>query len=110
MHGFGGICEPVATYPDSDLVHNQELGAHAAAALGLAHGLLLRGNGVLTVGASLAQAAARMWSLEERCAYATRQGSMAFSSVEYDARKRWYAAEEQRIWKWLTHLAKGEPS
>jgi HCOMODA/2-hydroxy-3-carboxy-muconic semialdehyde decarboxylase len=107
-HGFGGIVEPVASYSDCDLVHDHDLGARAAAALGTAQGLLLRGNGALAVGSSLGQAAARMWSLEERCAYALRRGTSGatFSSADYEARKRWYAVEEQRIWNWMKHLGR----
>jgi ribulose-5-phosphate 4-epimerase/fuculose-1-phosphate aldolase len=88
------------------LIHNPSLGAAAAAALGNSDALILRGNGVLAVGASVGEAAARMWSLEERCAVALRQGSAAtpFSVEELQARQRWYPAEQKRIWAWLQHL------
>jgi HCOMODA/2-hydroxy-3-carboxy-muconic semialdehyde decarboxylase len=107
-HGFGGFVEPLASYADCDLVHDPERGARAAAALGTAHGLLLRGNGALAVGSSLGQAAARMWSLEERCANALRQGGagVTFSRTDYEARKRWYAVEEQRVWNWMKDIGK----
>lgn len=106
LHGFGGIAANVATFDEVDLIHNPSLGAAAAAALGDSSALILRGNGVLAVGASVGEAAARMWSLEERCATALRQGPAAqpFSAEELQARQRWYPAEQNRIWTWLKHL------
>src|SRR5271165_5139619 len=91
QHGFGGIAGVVATYDACDLVHTTELGANAAAKLGSADALLLRGNGVLTVGRTLGEAAARMWGLEERCAMAWRQGAHAspFSADDLVTRSRW---------------------
>jgi HCOMODA/2-hydroxy-3-carboxy-muconic semialdehyde decarboxylase len=106
QHGFGGIAGAVATYDACDLIHTPELGAAAAKRLGDADALLLRGNGVLTVGRNLGEAAARMWALEERCAQASRQGShpSPFSAEDLAARSRWYPAESERIWTWLQYL------
>jgi len=108
QHGFGGIAADIATYGGVDLIHNLSLGAAAAAALGRADGLVLRGNGVLTVGGSLGEAAARMWSLEERCAVALGEGAggTAFGADELAARQRWYEAEQRRVWLWLKHLGR----
>lgn len=105
-HGFGGIAETVAVFDQTDLIHKFELGQHAATCLGSADALILRGNGVLTVGATLGQAAARMWSLEERCTFEqlTPDKSMYFSASELEARKCWYAAESERIWVWLQQI------
>jgi HCOMODA/2-hydroxy-3-carboxy-muconic semialdehyde decarboxylase len=112
QHGFGGIVGAVATSEVSDLVHTADLGAQAAERLGVADALLLRGNGVLTVGRTLAEAAARMWSLEERCAQASRQGGHQahLSAEELAARARWYPAEAERIWTWLKHLGSTDPT
>jgi len=106
LHGFGGIVGDIAAYAAVDLVHNPELGSDAAHDLGAADALVLRGNGALTVGATLGQAAARMWSLEERCAVALRQGADAapFSAEELRARQRWFPAEAERVWAWLRYL------
>jgi len=110
QHGFGGIVGAVATYDMCDLIYSGELGAGAAAQLGSANGLLLRGNGVVTVGRNLADAAARMWSLEERCAQAWRQGNhpAPFSASDLAARSRWYPAETERIWTWLKYLGSND--
>jgi hypothetical protein len=47
-----------------------------------------------------------MWSLEERCAQARRQGAYPspFSAEDLAARSRWYPAEAERIWTWLKYL------
>jgi HCOMODA/2-hydroxy-3-carboxy-muconic semialdehyde decarboxylase len=105
-HGFGGIVAKVATYDGVDLIHNPDLGAAAAAVLAGSDALILRGNGVLTVGASVGEAAARMWSLEERCAVALRSSweGKPFTAEELRARQRWYPAEQNRIWLWLQYL------
>ena len=110
QHGFGGIVGDVATFDECDLIHNAEIGARAAKALGGADALMLRGNGVLTVGRTLGEAAARMWSFEERCAQAARQGAhqAPFSAEDLAARARWYPAEAERIWNWLKYLGSSE--
>jgi HCOMODA/2-hydroxy-3-carboxy-muconic semialdehyde decarboxylase len=106
QHGFGGIAGVVAAYDACDLVHTAKLGADAAKHLGSANALILRGNGVLTVGWNLGEAAARMWGVEERCAQAWRQGKnrAPFSAEDLAARSRWYPAETERIWTWLKYL------
>jgi ribulose-5-phosphate 4-epimerase/fuculose-1-phosphate aldolase len=110
QHGFGGIARDVAIYEGCDLIHDAELGGRAAKRLGGADALLLRGNGVLTVGRNIGEAAARMWSLEERFAQANRQGGqeVSFTAQELAARARWYPAEVERIWIWLKHLGSSE--
>jgi HCOMODA/2-hydroxy-3-carboxy-muconic semialdehyde decarboxylase len=111
LHGFGGLVGAVATYDACDLVHTADLGAAAAKCLGPANALILRGNGVLTVGRTLGEAAARTWSLEERSAQAWRQGTHAspFSAEDLSARSRWYPAESERIWTWLKDLGSCDP-
>jgi ribulose-5-phosphate 4-epimerase/fuculose-1-phosphate aldolase len=110
QHGLGGIARDIAIYEACDLVHDAELGGRAARRLGEADALLLRGNGVLTVGRNIGEAAARMWSLEERFAQAGRQGAqqVSFSAQELAARARWYPAEVERIWMWLKYLGSSE--
>jgi len=106
QHGFGGIVGAVATYDSCDLIHNPETGARAAGSLGSANGLMLRGNGVLTVGRTVAEAAVRMWSLEERCTQAWRQGNhpAPFTQEDLATRARWYPAEAERTWTWMKYL------
>lgn len=118
LHGFGGMVGNVATFEERDLIHNAAMGARAAKALGGAGALMLLGNGVLTVGRTVGEAAARMWSLEERCAQAARQRmlhgagpeaqAVAFSANDLAARGQWYPAEAERIWNWLKYLGSSE--
>lgn len=112
QHGFGGLSGEIASYDGFDLIHNATLGASAAKSLGSADALVLRGNGVLTVGRTLGEAAARMWGLEERFANAARQGNTRrpLSPSELAARKQWYPAEAERVWTWLKYLGAGGPS
>ena len=112
QHGFGGISGDIAFYEGFDLIHTAKLGASAARHLGSADALILRGNGVLTVGRTLGEAAARMWGLEERFAQAWRQGShrIVLSAGELAARSRWYPTEAERIWTWLKHLGSSDSS
>jgi HCOMODA/2-hydroxy-3-carboxy-muconic semialdehyde decarboxylase len=103
----GAICR---THDSCDLIHSPETGARAAASLGAANGLMLRGNGVLTVGRTVAEAAVRMWSLEERCAQAWRQGNhpAPFTQEDLAARARWYPAEAERTWTWMKYLGSAD--
>jgi ribulose-5-phosphate 4-epimerase/fuculose-1-phosphate aldolase len=106
QHGFGGLADKLASWDDSDLVHTPDRGERAAARLGDGDGLFLRGNGSLTVGRDVAEAAARAWSLEQRCALALRGGAdrSVFDLSELKNRQVWYPAEAARLWLWLSQL------
>lgn len=103
LHGFGAIVEPVAVWDDPDLVTSEQAAAEVAAGLGEAPALLLRGNGALTVGATLDEALARAWCLEDRCRIALAVGDRArpLSHSELGRRRRWAAAEATRLAGWL---------
>ena len=103
LHGFGGIVEPVAIWADPDLIADAAAGSGVAATLAEAPAILLRGNGGLTVGASLPEAAARAWCLEDRCEIAERTAGagIPFSADELARRSRWYVKETARLWTWL---------
>lgn len=102
-HGFGGFIDHIGHYDEFDLVHTIELGVAAANAMGSANALFLKGNGVLTAGSTVAEAAARAWGLEERCTYALALQGKAdeIDEDEYRKRNRWYSAEMERVWTWL---------
>jgi ribulose-5-phosphate 4-epimerase/fuculose-1-phosphate aldolase len=108
QHGFGGLADKLACWNDSDLVYTLDRGERAAARLGAGDGLFLRGNGSLTVGRDVGEAAARAWSLEQRCALALRGGAdrSVFDPIELKNRQAWYSAEAARLWLWLSQLAK----
>ena len=103
LHGFGGIVEPVAAWPDPDLVSDAAAGAGVAEALGSGRAILLRGNGGLTVGCDLPEAAARAWCLEDRCEVAERTAGAgrSISAQDLVRRARWYNAETARLWSWM---------
>lgn len=103
LHGFGGIVEPVAMWPDPDLIADGAAADRVAAALGAGPAILLRGNGGLAVGQDLSEAAARAWCLEDRCEVAQRAdgAGIPFSPDELARRNRWYEAETARLWAWL---------
>jgi HCOMODA/2-hydroxy-3-carboxy-muconic semialdehyde decarboxylase len=103
LHGFGGIVEPVAVWDDPDLITSVAAAGKVAAALGEAPALLLRGNGALTVGATLDEALARAWCLEDRCRTALALGDLArpLTPDELERRRRWYDTETARLASWL---------
>jgi HCOMODA/2-hydroxy-3-carboxy-muconic semialdehyde decarboxylase len=66
LHGQGSLIGPIVPiFHNSRLVREPGIARELAAALGGASALVLRGNGAITVGASVAEAVARMWILEE---------------------------------------------
>ncbi len=106
LHGFGGIADPVALWPDPDLIADPDTARAVAAALGTdSVGLLLAGNGGLAVGADLPEAMARIWSLEDRCRIDLALAGIPAAPIDRDAelprRRRWYAAETARLWAWI---------
>ncbi|MCA1719020.1 MAG: class II aldolase/adducin family protein [Actinobacteria bacterium] len=56
--------EEVPVYDDARLIRGREAGEALAEDLGNAGGIVMRGNGAVTVGTSVGAAAARMWVLE----------------------------------------------
>lgn len=102
LHGFGSMVEPVAWWPELDLVVAPDVAGACAEALGAAPALILRGNGALTVGSRPDQAIARAWALEDRCRVALAAGEVrGISPAEARARARWVPEEEARLGAWL---------
>ncbi len=103
LHGFGGIVEPLAFWADPDLITDAVAGDALAATLGDARAVVLRGNGGLAVAGALGEAAARAWCLEDRCSVAERADGRGkpFSGDELVRRRRWFDAEERRLWAWM---------
>ncbi len=65
LHGQGAFLgEEVPVYDDARLIRGQQAGEALAKDLGNAGGVVMRGNGAVTVGKSVGVAAARMWVLE----------------------------------------------
>ena len=65
LHGQGAFLgEAVPVYDDARLIRDREAGEALAGDLGSAGGIIMRGNGAMTVGESVGAAVARMWVLE----------------------------------------------
>jgi HCOMODA/2-hydroxy-3-carboxy-muconic semialdehyde decarboxylase len=66
LHGQGSLLGAIVPiFHNSRLIREPSIARELAAALGSAYALVLRGNGAITVGATIAEATARMWILEE---------------------------------------------
>lgn len=66
LHGQGALLGPaVAVHQDPRLVRDRERGLAVAETLGQNFTCVLRGNGAVTAGATIGEAVARMWILEE---------------------------------------------
>ena len=71
LHGLGAIAgRQVLVHPDPLLVTSAAAGDAVATTLGTDDAVLLRSNGGLAVGSTLAEAATRLWFTEERAAVA----------------------------------------
>jgi HCOMODA/2-hydroxy-3-carboxy-muconic semialdehyde decarboxylase len=103
LHEFGGIVEPIVWWDDPALVASEQAADLVAEMLGQAAGMMLRGNGAVTVGQDLEQALARAWALEDRCRVALAAGGNGriLTPPELELRASWFEAEERRIAAWL---------
>jgi ribulose-5-phosphate 4-epimerase/fuculose-1-phosphate aldolase len=112
LHGQAcwlGAAVPV--HDDARLLRSAELADRAAAVLGRANALILRGNGALTCASTPELAVARMWLLAAACEVWLRASAsgtprpMDASEVE-----AWRAAEPEllpRLWQHLRRRAAG---
>ena len=65
LHGQGAFLgREMPVYNDARLIRDRESGEKLAGRLGDAGGIIMRGNGAVTVGSSVGVAVARMWVLE----------------------------------------------
>jgi HCOMODA/2-hydroxy-3-carboxy-muconic semialdehyde decarboxylase len=105
LHGQGAFLgEEVPVYDDARLIRGREAGEALAGDLGSAGGIIMRGNGAVTVGKSVGAAVARMWVLEvsaEINRMATVGTPRALSEEEFSY---WESVSEEileRIWSYL---------
>lgn len=117
LHGQGTfVGDRVPVFADSRLVRDLGRAESLAGALGDADALIMRGNGAVTVGASLPEAVARMWVLEK----SARMNSIAASAgapepLPQPERDSWRTTSSEllgRIWTYLTdlHAPREEPT
>lgn len=106
-HGFGLMLGASVPYHrDGDLVTTAEAGDRAAATLGSARALFLKGNGLIVGGRTLREAVIRALYLEEACRATLAAGLVTpvapFSPAERQARSQWHDAELARAWDYYS--------
>lgn len=103
LHGLGAMAgAAIRVHPDVDLITTPESGRAVAATLGADHAVLLRANGALAVGATLDEAATRLWYAEERAAVALAAGPAAKEAApDWAPRWRHVPAELRRAVAWF---------
>ena len=106
LHGQGAFLgEVVPVYDDARLIRGRKAGEALAEDLGNAGGIVMRGNGAVTVGTSVGAAMARMWVLERSAEInqvAVSVGTPQLLSEEEFA--YWESVSEEileRIWSYL---------
>lgn len=113
VHGQGAwLGAPLAVYDDARLVRNEAAGAGVAAALGAARGVLLRGNGAVTVGTDPREAATAQWVMEQTCSHLLRAGGSDARRLTADEITAWQATWPElwpRLWAFLAVSPAGTP-
>jgi HCOMODA/2-hydroxy-3-carboxy-muconic semialdehyde decarboxylase len=106
LHGQGAFLgEEVPVYDDARLIRGREAGEALAEDLGNAGGIVMRGNGAVTIGTSVGAAVARMWVLE-RSAEMNQKAASAGTPRPLDEEEfaYWESVSEEileRIWSYL---------
>jgi ribulose-5-phosphate 4-epimerase/fuculose-1-phosphate aldolase len=106
LHGQGAFLgEEVPVYDDARLIRDREAGEALAKELGGAGGVVMRGNGAVTVGKSVGTAVARMWVLEVS-AEMNRTAALAGNPRVLNGEEfsYWESVSEEileRIWSYL---------
>lgn len=101
-HGLGGLAGEVRFCGRTDLVTDREAGEQIATALGPADCLLVRGNGAIATGRTLAEAVVRARYLEERCLVGEGLGpDQGLSEQDLAERSKWFGKEAARAWAWM---------
>jgi HCOMODA/2-hydroxy-3-carboxy-muconic semialdehyde decarboxylase len=108
LHGFGAYFAPrPPLHSDPRLVRDDASAAAVAASLGAGRGVVMRGNGAITVGRTLEEAVALAWYLEdaarvEMAALSTGLEAQEFTSDEARDRAGSGGRLFERMWDWMT--------
>ena len=104
LHGQGAFLgEEVPVHDDARLIRSQELGLRVAERLGGGTAMLLRGNGAVTVGATVGEAVARMWVLEASARLnLSAPQARVLGPDEFAAWAEVAPEILERIWRYLT--------
>lgn len=112
-HGFGSYfypCPPI--HPDPQLLRSEEQAEAAATSMGSARALILRANGCVVAGETLAEAVVLTWYLEDaaRIELAARSANLGDAGlldvVAAAERATWSGQIRERMWD---YLAQGDP-
>ena len=107
-HGFGSYFAPQPPlWNDTRLVRDDVLAASAAEVLKDARAIILRGNGAVTVGASLPEACFMAWYLEDAArveldVLASGLPGLIMNAEECAARATTEGLIIERMWDWLS--------
>jgi HCOMODA/2-hydroxy-3-carboxy-muconic semialdehyde decarboxylase len=108
LHGFGAYFAPhPPMHEDPRLIRDAASGVAVAEKLGPARAIVMRGNGAITVGASIAEALVMAWYLEDAARVELAVLSTGLQAKEYspaEAKDRAVTAGRlvERMWDWLT--------
>ena len=106
LHGQGAFLgEEVPVYDDARLIRSREAGEKLARRLGNSGGLIMRGNGAVTIGSNVGAAVARMWVLEVSASFNRTAAAAGTSQVLNEEEfSYWESVSEEildRIWSYL---------
>ena len=116
LHGQAcWVGDQIPVHDDPRLLRSAALADAAALTLGQSDGLLLRGNGALTCGATPAEAVTRMWLLTAACEAwlsAAAAASFAGRPTELSAEEvaSWRAVQRELLPRLWRHLSRDLPA
>ena len=108
LHGFGAYFAPQpALYSNPRLVRDAAGAQLLVEQLGMARGIVMRGNGAVTVGASMQEAVSLAWYLEdaarvELAVLATGREGQQFTASEAQDRAASSGGLFERMWDFMT--------
>ncbi|WP_068075700.1 class II aldolase/adducin family protein [Novosphingobium lentum] len=108
-HGIGAYFADVPLWPDPRLLRDDASAAALAATLGDAPAIVMRGNGAVVVGETMARAVTLAWFLEDAARIERDIRAMGFApdtglldETEIADRQVWSGGVAERMWDWLT--------
>lgn len=113
-HGFGSYFFPgIPLWDDPLLIRDDSAAERLAAQMAESTAIVMRGNGLITAGASVEEAVVRAWYAEDAArveldvlAAAGAGDPVEFSAEQAEVRATWSGRILERMWDYLTH---GDP-
>ena len=111
-HGIGAYFAELPLWDDPRLLRDDQAAERLAERAGDAPAIVMRGNGAVTIGASLEQAVTLAWFLEDAARVERDVRAMGFDPAsgvldadEVVARQVWAGGVTERMWRHLTDSA-----